>query len=506
MLPLARGLKHSFGAAALMGLAAFGDGATAEPRQIAVTFVVVSDNYELADKDGRGGFARIAGAIAAERARAKNTIVVHAGDTLSPSLMSGLDRGAAVLELTNMIAPDIFVPGNHEFDFGATVFRERMAAAKFPLLAANLRAENGAPMPGFADTRIIDIEGVKIGIVGLTDEDSAVRSSPGALKFAPLVKTAEAQAKALREAGADIVALVVHAPWQTDVRLASSGNYDLVLSGHDHDLMLIYDGRTVLAESTEEGGTIVSVDLDIALETDGARKVTWHPRFRLTDTADVTPDPAVAARVAGFEAVLAKDLDVVVGTTATALDSRKSAVRSGETAIGNFIADAMREATGADIAIVNGGGIRGDRTYAAGTALTRRDIFKELPFGNKLVMLELSGADVQAALENGVWFAGKPEGRFAQVSGLLLTAKKDAVPGSRITAVEIAGAALDPAKLYKVATNDFLAAGRDGYKALANGRFLLDGNEGALLATVVMEAVKAKITIAPVVEGRIKLE
>ncbi len=148
--------------------------------------------------------------------------------------------------------------------------------------------------------------------------------------------------------------------------------------------------------------------------------------------------------------------------------------------------------------------LRFGRAIAA--ALTRRDVFKELPFGNKLVMLELSGADVQAALENGVWFAGKPEGRFAQVSGLLLTAKKDAVPGSRITAVEIAGAALDPAKLYKVATNDFLASGKDGYVSLANGKVLIGPMEGPLLVTVVIDAIASAGTIAPAIDGRIVID
>ena len=127
-----------------------------------------------------------------------NTIVVHAGDTLSPSLMSSFDKGRAIMALLNAIKPEVFVPGNHEFDFGEAVFLERMGEAQFARLAANLRTAAGAKVAGFDDTLVIDRGGVKIGFIGLTDQDSAVRSSPGTLTFLPLGKTGEAQAKALR--------------------------------------------------------------------------------------------------------------------------------------------------------------------------------------------------------------------------------------------------------------------------------------------------------------------
>src|ERR1051325_5476928 len=125
-----------------------------------VTFVLFNDFYIMGEQpfpDGgkRGGFARLAAVIKAERARAasdgRHVIVTHGGDTLSPSVMSGLDRGAHIVALTNMIAPDILVPGNHEFDFGKAVFLQRMGEAKFPLYGANLRDPNGAPLPGFKD-------------------------------------------------------------------------------------------------------------------------------------------------------------------------------------------------------------------------------------------------------------------------------------------------------------------------------------------------------------------
>ena len=118
--------------------------ASASAETAKVTFVLTNDIYLMGDTlmaDGkrRGGFARLAAVVKAERAKGGHVVFAHGGDTLSPSLMSGIDRGAHIIALTNMIPPDIFAPGNHEFDFGKAVFLKRMAEAKFPLYAANLR-------------------------------------------------------------------------------------------------------------------------------------------------------------------------------------------------------------------------------------------------------------------------------------------------------------------------------------------------------------------------------
>ena len=140
--------------------------------------------------------------------------------------------------------------------------------------------------------------------------------------------------------------------------------------------------------------------------------------FRSIDTATVTPDPEVAAVVAGLEQALNREMDAPLGTTEIELDSRNAAVRSRETSIGNLIADAMRERTRADIAIMNGGGIRGTKVYAPGTTVTRRDVLAELPFGNRLVTLDVKGSDLREAIENGLSRLPATAGRFPHVSGL----------------------------------------------------------------------------------------
>jgi 2',3'-cyclic-nucleotide 2'-phosphodiesterase (5'-nucleotidase family) len=309
----------------------------------------------------------------------------------------------------------------------------------------------------------------------------------------------------MRAAGVDLVVTVAHANRAQDRALFESRAFDVILSGDDHDLALWYDGRTVLVESKEEAEFVTAVDLAIDVQDkDGKRSVTWWPDFRVIDTAGVTPHAATEARTKEYESQLSKELDVEIGITETDLDSRKATVRGEEAAIGNLIADAMRNAVGADVAITNGGGIRGNKQIALGSKLTRRDVLTELPFGNKTVLLTVKGATILAALENGVSQVEQGGGRFPQLSGMMVKVDLRKPAGSRVVSVEVGGKPLDNATEYKLATNDFMLRGGDGYKMLADGTVLLGERDGKLMADQVMEYVAKAGTVAPKPEGRVE--
>lgn len=479
--------------------------AFAAERKVAATLLVFSDIYEMAEQNGRGGFARVAAVVAAERAKSRNTLVAFAGDTLSPSLLSSLDKGAHIVDLLNRMTLDVFTPGNHEFDFGEEVFRTRMAELKATRLAANLRDRDGRTLPGFADNRIFDIDDVKFGVFGLTEEESARRSNTGTLRVSSALETARTQVRRLRDAGADLIIAVTHSDWKDDMRLAKTGEIDVILSGHDHNLIVFHDGHTAIAETEADGVQVVAVDLAITVSDDTPRKVAWSPKFRIIDTADAAPDPAVAARVADIRAGMDKTLDEPIGVTRTELDLRKASLRGRETAVGDFIADAMRARTGADVAIINGGAIRSEMILPAGAALSRKTALAALPFANRLVTLDISGADLRAALESAFAKLDKDAGRFAQISGARLVLRRDAVPGSRLASIEIAGKPLDDARTYRLATNDYLAAGKDGYDALLRATPVVAGDAAPLLSAVVVEAIQEAGSIAPVIDGRIDI-
>jgi 5'-nucleotidase/UDP-sugar diphosphatase len=489
---------------------AFGLSASPASAEITrVTFVLVNDIYLMADQVGldgqrRGGFARLAAVVKAERQKGGHVIFAHAGDTLSPSLMSGLDRGAHIITLTNLIPPDIFVPGNHEFDFGKAVFFQRMAEARFPLYGANLRGPDGQPLPNFKDRSIVNLDGVRIGLTAATFDGTPRTSSPEDLEFLPTVATTREQAATLRAEGADFVVAVVHANRKQDYELKDTHEIDLVLSGHDHDLFINYDGVVAVVESSYDAHYVTAIDVTIDVkEQNGRRAVTWWPQFRVIDTATVAPDPEVATAVAGFERDFTKEMDAPLGTTAVELNSRGPVVRTREAAIGDLIADAMRVAGRADAAVMNGGGIRGDTVYRPGATITRRDVLTELPFGNRLTVIEISGADLTRAIENGLSQLPSPAGRFPQVSGLTIEADASKPPGNRVTSIKVGAEPLDDAKTYRVATNDFMSRGGDGYTVFRNAAQLLPDNDSPLLVNEVMVYIRQLGTVRTGVAGRI---
>jgi 5'-nucleotidase / UDP-sugar diphosphatase len=474
-----------------------------------ITFLLVNDIYLMSDQPGvdgqrRGGFARLAAIVKAERAKGGHVIFAHGGDTLSPSLMSGIDRGEHIMTLTNMIPPDIFAPGNHEFDFGKATFFQRMGEAQFPVYAANLRDPTGQPLPNIKDHAIVTVDGVRIGLTGATYDDTARTSAPEDLTFLPTVETVKAQGEQLRREGADFVVAVVHASREQDYAIFASRAVDLVLTGHDHDLFVNYDGRTAMVESSYDAHYVTAIDITIEVkEQEGRRATAWWPQFRVIDTATVTPDPEVAAVVARYEQELSRELDSPLGTTAVELDSRPAAVRTGEAAIGNVIADAMRLAARAEVAVTNGGGIRGGKLYAAGSVITRRDMLGELPFGNRIVTFEISGAELKRAIENGLAQWPRPGGRFPQVSGLAVEADASRPTGSRILSIKVANAPLDETRTYRVATNDFMARGGDGYTVFRDAKPLLPIADAPLVVSEVMNYIASLGTIRTGIEGRI---
>lgn len=498
-----RSARHPIALA--LALACSATAGAAADQTVKLTFLGVGDTYNFLEEDGRGGFARLNAVARAERAANPNTLYLFDGDMLSPSLMSSFDKGQNTIDLTNIVPFDLAVPGNHEFDFGPQNFYDKVKASKYPWAAVNIANADGSPLPGVGGTMVKDMAGLKVALVPVGQDTSPEVSSTGDLKFLPTVDTGIAAAKAARDAGADLVVGVVQTDMDNDRQLIKSHAFDLILSGDDHSYATAYDGVTAYVETSIDARFLSPVDLTVTVsEKDGKKKVSWVPAFRFIDTAAVVPDPETQALADKFKAGLDKTLDVQIGTSETALDSRRNVVRAEESSMGDLIADAMRAQTGADIALMNGGGIRGDRTYDAGAKLTRRDILTELPFGNVTVVTELPGSQVLAALENAVSQVEKGAGRFAQVSGLTFTFDASAPAGSRVSEVMVAGQALAADKLYKVAVNDYILGGGDGYAALGGGRIITDTGGGNLLASDVMAYVEKAGKVAPKVDGRIK--
>ena len=477
-----------------------------------LTLLHVNDLYEIAPKRGRGGFAPLMTLLEAERATAAGaagaTVTTFGGDLISPSIMSALMQGAQMIDLANAVGIDYAVPGNHDLDFGVGVFAKRVAESRFTWLGANLRRRDGGAIPGLGATATRDVDGITVGFFGLLTPDTATIAKGGAeVSFTPPLEAAAAAVAALRRQGAEVIIALTHLDLARDRALVRAvKGIDLVLGGHDHAPMAVMESGVLILKSGSDAGYLAAVTLDIerVLEKRGMTVRVTPTGWRHLSTAGIAPHPETAARVKVYEARLEGALAAVVGRTETGMDSRRAIVRRSESAMGNLIADAMRGAAGADIALINGGGIRGNRVYTPGSTLTRRDIIAELPFGDVTVVLALDGAAIRAALEHAVGRVEHMAGRFLQVSGLRFSWSPAAAPGRRVGPISINGRPLDGAKTYRVAAGAFIAGGGDGFAMLKTARRMVDAEAGAKVAAQVIDHIAAKGTVGPRIEGRIR--
>ena len=476
----------------------------AEPETI--TFLHVNDVYEISPKGGVGGLGQLGALLKAERAKAKYHITTLGGDLISPSILSGLTKGSQMIELMNALEFDVAVPGNHEFDFGTELFSTRVGESNFPWLGTNVLDASGKPTAGMVATHLIKTGDYTIGLFGLLTPETDILSSPGEnTNFASFIEAARTAVEELKEAGADVIVALTHLNIASDRELVRSvKGINLILGGHDHDPMTVFENNVMIHKSGYDAHHLGAVDLTVDIvEKRGKKKLVVRYAWRMTSTGGVTPDQGIQSIVDKHQTKLDKELDVVIGETSVMLDSQRFSVRTGETNFGNLIAEAMMASVGADIGLTNGGGIRGDRTYDPGTKLTRKDILGELPFGNLTLLIELSGADLLEALENGVSEVENKAGRFPQIAGMTMVYDPSAPAGSRVIEVKVGGAALDKNRAYRVATNDYMQAGGDGYASLKRGKIIIDAAGAIFMATTVINYVEKAKTISPKTDGRI---
>jgi len=305
----------------------------------------------------------------------------------------------------------------------------------------------------------------------------------------------------MRKGGAQLVVAVTHQHMAADRTLAAAPgvDVDVVLGGHEHEPLVAEEGKTLITKAGSDARYVVQVDLWFG--SDGRlRERSWS--FREVSTR-IEPDPEVAKVVAAYTERLGRELDVVVGRTTAPLEARRAPLRTQETNLGDFVADAMRARLKTDVAILNGGGIRSDRIVQPGP-LTRRDVASLLPFGNVVMALEVTGRQLREALEHGLAQRDREGGGFLQIGGMALTFDPARAPGSRIVTAKVGDAPLDPERRYTAAVVEYLVRGGDGFTSFRDARVLTDAASGPILADVLLEAITAAGTISPQVDGRIR--
>jgi 5'-nucleotidase len=500
---------------ALLGLvAAAAQFGSSQPRAVQgsaecpvrVTLLQVNDVYQFSPVDGgtRGGLARVLTLRKQIMAQSPHALYLLAGDTISPSVESNTYYGSQMIDAWNASGLDYATFGNHEFDFGPDVLRQRMHESHFKWLAANvIDKQTGKPFGDTPEFEIREFEGVKVGIIGIVLQETLATSRPGTnVDILDPCETAGRVIPKIRAAGARVIVALTHQTLADDKKFARCSGVDVVVGGHEHTLLQSMSGHAPIFKMTADARELGRIDLNISKSTGEIESIDWEI---IPVTDKVKPDPSFAAIDRKYGAML-RSLSVPVGRTAVELDARSANVRSVETNVADFIADTFRRATAADVTIVNGGSVRADQTFPAGV-LTKRNVLSMLPFNNRVVKIEVTGAQMRAALENGLSTVAEEvqPGRFPQVSGIRYVFDASHPPGSRLTSVTVNGKPLDDQKIYTLATTSYLAVeGGDGYQMLRNLKFLIRPEQNFSESDLLLRAISSQRAIAPKIDGRIK--
>lgn len=428
------------------------------------------------DNDGMGA-AKIATLMHQQEVLNPNTLVLDAGDAIQGNNLVTLNDGEAAIKIMNAMGYDAMTAGNHEFDYGSARLLELTDMADFPILAANIKdAKGGTFLPELFETTV---GGVKIGVFGLDTPETTFMSHPDntrGLLFKNPVTTAKKMAKKL-DARNDVVICLAHLGDLGEfdsAKLADIDSIDLIIDGHTHST---YDtGKTVddslivsTGEHTKNLGVVKLVVKDGEVTSKTAKLISKD------DATTVAEDTKVKAVVDTAKVENDKISEEVVAHTDIVLDGERADVRTGETNLGNLITNSLKDISGADVALTNGGGIR---TSIDKGDITKGDVLAVLPFGNTVRVIELTGADLMAAIENGIDTYPEAKGAFPHVAGITVVFDSSKPAGKRVVSMKVNGAPIDAAKTYTVATNDFLVAGGDGYTMLTGKKVV--GEYGAM--------------------------
>lgn len=494
-----------------------------EPRTVALQILAINDFHgNIASSSGSfGGTGRadfLAANIAAAEAAAENSIFVSAGDLIGASpLISALFHDEPTIEAMNLVGLEINGVGHHEFDEGPDELL-RMAfggshpvdgdldgdgfgGADFEFLAANVVIEDTGETL-FEPYTVRNFQGAEVAFIGLTLEGTASIVTPAGvagLRFEDEAETVNALVTELQQRNIESIVVLLHEGGSSDGGQNDCGSgltgpiaeivpllddaVDLVIAGHTNDEFICeIDGKWVtMADNRGRLFTDIDVTLNLVTKDMTVVAISNVPNLQ----GGVTPDPTVTALIDKYDALTAALANTVIGTTTA--DIRRAANAAGESALGDVIADAQLHATAppgfgdAVVAFMNPGGIRDDIDFVSSGPdldgeLTFGEAFGIQPFGNSLVTMTLTGAEIHTLLEQQ-WL-GQSFPRILQVSdGFTYTWDAAQPDGSKVDAasIRIGGVPVDPGTGYRVTVNSFLADGGDGFAVLVGGADRLGG-------------------------------
>ncbi|MEQ9327843.1 MAG: bifunctional metallophosphatase/5'-nucleotidase [Rhodospirillales bacterium] len=469
-----------------------------------------------------GGYARMVNAIKAAREASPNSLLVDGGDQFQGSLFYTYYKGKVAAEMMNLLGYDAMTVGNHEFDDGPGVLRGFMDAVKFPVLLANADISKE---PTLADvlkaSTIIEKDGQKIGLIGVTPADTSELASPGPnIRFGDPVPAVQAEVDKLKAAGVNKIVLLSHSGYSVDLWIASRvSGLDVIVGGHSNTYLSNVsdraDGPYPTWRNGPDGGKVAVVQayafgkylgkLDVTFDDDG--NVTAAVGEPIVVDGKIAEDSTLKTRIAELAQPLDEIRNKVIGQSSAPIDGDRKACRAVVCEMGVLVADAMLDSVkdkGFTIAFANGGGLRSSIDEGE---VTMGEVLTVLPFQNTLATFQIKGKDIVAALETGVSEVEEGKGKFPQVAGLKFTWTRSVQPKQgRVKEVLVmkdgAWVPIDPEATYGVVTNNYVRTGGDGYVMFAENA--IDPYDfGPDLADVVAAYIAAAGSYKPYTDDRI---
>jgi 5'-nucleotidase/UDP-sugar diphosphatase len=461
-----------------------------------------------------GGSGRLVTAINEARTRTNNSILVDGGDQFQGTLFYTYYKGALAAEMMNKMGYDAMTVGNHEFDDGPEVLKGFMDAVNFPVLMSNADVSREPLLADkLAKSVVIERGGEKLGLIGLTPQDTDELASPGPnITFSDPVAAVQGEVDKLAAEGVNKIIVLSHSGFGVDQKVAAgTTGVDVIVGGHSNTLLSNTNERAEGAYPTMVGNTAIVQAYaygkflgELSVVFDDAGDITSATGEPLVMDAAVTEDSSTVARVAEAAKPLEEIRNKVVAQTNEPIGGDRAVCRAMECTMGNLIADAMLARVadqGIQIAIQNSGGIRA--SIDAGE-VTMGEVLTVLPFQNTLSTFQVTGATMVAALENGVSQIEEGAGRFPQVAGMSYTVDASQPAGSRVSDVMVGGEAIGMGTLYGVVSNNYVRNGGDGYKMFRDAANAYDF--GPDLADVTAEYLAANAPYKPYTDGRITLK
>jgi 5'-nucleotidase/UDP-sugar diphosphatase len=456
--------------------------------------------YEDRDFSDRiGGFAKaqtvIAEVQAKNKAEGRHTLILMAGDLLTGTPFSVVFKGKLGIELMNKMKFDAMAVGNHEFDYGQDNLLQNMKPLmKFPLLSANIKTEDGKHLFDSVFEKKFADSDTKVVVFGLTTPEAPITTHPKNVKglvFGDPIPTAKDILKGVGTK--DLVIALTHIGVLEDKKLAAAcPRINVIIGGHSHTALTepLKVGETIIGQAGAYARYVGKIDLDVK---DG-KIIDYKGELILLDDK-IKQDPEIEGIIEGYRQQMDSSMQQVIGKSDVFLEGGRWAVRSGqETNLGRLISYTMASSAGTDAAIMNGGGIRASLKEGD---ITLSDIYTVLPFSATVVTMNLAAEDLLAVLQKSVQLPEGSGGKL-QTYGIDYT-----VEGGKVHIRKIGEKPFDAEKAYTLATNDFLAAGGDGYSILKEkGKNCYAS--GKLIADLLTDFIREKQVITQKVLDEIK--